>query len=231
MKTKLYVLIGCAAVFSVFFAACDNIPDEFSEVTYVPEPDPEPDSGSEALPTNAVDLGLSVAWGTQNLGASVNNPQGGYYCYGALSESETSCTIASSIINICNSKYDVARQTRGLGWRLPTKNELQELIDNCSWKAVTQNGVNGFRITGKNNNSIFIPISGYYNSKYASSTTDNEYAVIASGERYASYYGPYILRIFEKYDYSITRSVTKGEESYYRFPIRPVYDKTLLSNK
>ena len=46
---------------------------------------------------------------------------------------------------------------------MPTMKEFQELIDNCDWKWTTQNGENGYKVTGPNGNSIFLPAAGYRN--------------------------------------------------------------------
>lgn len=43
---------------------------------------------------------------------------------------------------------------------MPTKAELDELLNNCTWTWTTQNGVNGYKVTGPNGNSIFLPITG-----------------------------------------------------------------------
>ncbi len=55
---------------------------------------------------------------------------------------------------------DAARQALGGSWRMPTADEWQELIDNCTWTWTTQNGVNGRVVTGPNGNSIFLPAAG-----------------------------------------------------------------------
>ena len=59
---------------------------------------------------------------------------------------------------------DAAQVHWGGNWRMPTKEELQELIDSCQWERVTLNSVIGNKITGPNGNSIFIPAAGSYNS-------------------------------------------------------------------
>ena len=46
-------------------------------------------------------------------------------------------------------------------WRMPTNEELTELIENCTWTWTTQNGVKGYNVTAINNNSIFLPVTGY----------------------------------------------------------------------
>lgn len=57
---------------------------------------------------------------------------------------------------------DAARANWGGNWRMPTENEIQELLDNCVWSRTTINDVKGYEVTSKiNKKSIFIPASGY----------------------------------------------------------------------
>ena len=57
---------------------------------------------------------------------------------------------------------DTARVNWCGNWRMPTKAEQEELIRNCTWELITQNGVNGYKVTSKvNSNSIFLPLGGY----------------------------------------------------------------------
>lgn len=59
---------------------------------------------------------------------------------------------------------DAARSILKEGWRMPTMDEFQELIDNCSWTWKSINGINGYSVSG-NGNYIFLPASGFrYNS-------------------------------------------------------------------
>lgn len=117
-----------------------------------------------------VDLGLSVKWATCNVGASSPGDYGDYYAWGETStkssydedNSATYCKQMSSIAG--NATYDVARKKWGSPWRLPTKAEFDELIDNCTWTWTTQNGHNGYKVTSKRNgNSIFFPATGRRN--------------------------------------------------------------------
>ena len=59
---------------------------------------------------------------------------------------------------------DAARANMGGDWRMPTQDELQELVDNTTNEWITDyngTGVNGRKFTSKTNgNSIFIPASG-----------------------------------------------------------------------
>jgi hypothetical protein len=56
---------------------------------------------------------------------------------------------------------DVASVKWGGSWRMPTKEEIEELRDKCKCEGDVLNGVNGVRVTGPNGNSIFLPTAGY----------------------------------------------------------------------
>ena len=49
----------------------------------------------------------------------------------------------------------------GGNWRMPTKDEFQELLGNTTKEWTQVNGVNGFKFIGSNGNYIFIPAAGY----------------------------------------------------------------------
>ncbi|MBR6757335.1 MAG: protein kinase [Bacteroidaceae bacterium] len=115
-----------------------------------------------------VDLGLSVKWATCNIGASSPSDWGNYYAWGETTTKTTytyanSVTYDKNIGEICgDSEYDAARRNWGDSWRMPTKAELRELFNNCTWTWTTQGGHNGYRVTSKKNgNSIFLPAAGY----------------------------------------------------------------------
>ena len=125
-----------------------------------------------------VDLGLSVKWATCNVGATTPEKYGNYYAWGetstkekyydencstyelSISELQSQGYIDSNNGNL-TSQYDAATANWGGTWRMPTKAEQQELIDNCTWAWTTQNGVNGYKVKGPNGNSIFLPAAGY----------------------------------------------------------------------
>ena len=58
---------------------------------------------------------------------------------------------------------DVAHVAWGGSWRMPTQADFNELLDNCDWSWVTQNGVNGWKVTSRKDSSrsIFLPAAGY----------------------------------------------------------------------
>ncbi|MBR3846448.1 MAG: DUF1566 domain-containing protein [Alistipes sp.] len=111
-----------------------------------------------------------------------------------------------------SSQYDAARANWGGSWRLPTKAEFQELIDKCTWTWTSQGGHNGYKVTGKNGNSIFLPAAGWRggsslgageygdswsSTPYESDSQDAYYLRFLSGNRYvgrSSRYGGHTVR-------------------------------------
>ncbi len=114
-----------------------------------------------------VDLGLSVKWAICNVGGDSPFDYGNYYAWGEIRTKseyteENSVTYLKSMGNIeGNPEYDAARANWGSTWRLPTKNEIDELIDKCKWTWVTICGHRGYKVTGLNGNSIFLPAAGW----------------------------------------------------------------------
>lgn len=129
--------------------------------TGTPEPEPEPTTGY-ANGHAWVDLGLSVKWATCNVGASSPSEYGNYYAWGETSpKSEyfesNSSTYGQRVGDIGGTNRDAARVNWGGNWRLPTEEECKELVNNCTWTWTNS----GYRVTGPNGNSIFLPASGY----------------------------------------------------------------------
>lgn len=169
-----------------------------------------------------VDLGLSVKWATCNVGASSPSDYGMYYAWGQTS---TECELwefpkkpKRSIAG--KSSYDAARANWGGTWRIPTVDEFEELVKECTWTWTTQDGHNGYRVTGKNGKSIFLPAAGGFNfyggdasvrgsgehGYYWSATRNKKYILLAY---YLSFDNGYY-----DWDYFINRILS--------FTIRPV---------
>ena len=114
-----------------------------------------------------VDLGLSVLWATSNVGASSPSDYGDYYAWGETKTKSSYTEGNSKTYNVVmpdisgEPKYDAATANWGEGWRMPTDEELEELIDKCDWQWTTQGGHNGYKVTGPNGNSIFLPAAGW----------------------------------------------------------------------
>lgn len=114
-----------------------------------------------------VDLGLSVNWATCNVGADKPEDCGGYFAWGETTTKSDydSDTYTGTIVSQLPLDKDAAHVNFGGTWRMPTKTEYQELIDNCTWSLVDTNTARGYRITSKKkgyeNKSIFLPGGGY----------------------------------------------------------------------
>lgn len=91
------------------------------------------------------------------------------YCNGSSSTLTKYCNNSEMGDNGFTDSYttllpedDVAHVKWGGEWRMPTKVEFIEMMDNCDWEKTTQNGVNGYKITSRkdSNRSIFLPSVG-----------------------------------------------------------------------
>lgn len=99
-----------------------------------------PEGSIPSIYDYGVDLGLSVYWADHNLGANDYFEEGGRYGWGDVTgtyftKNEAMYPCADPPSDISGSEYDIVAKKWGNGWRLPTKEEMEELIDNChaSW--------------------------------------------------------------------------------------------------
>lgn len=171
-----------------------------------------------------VNMGLSVMWATVNVGATNPEDYGNYYAWGEVttktyytwssylwcngsSSSMTKYCTSSSYGTVDNKTTlepadDAAHVNWGGNWRMPTDAEWTELCTQCTWRWTTQNGVNGFRVSANNGNSIFLPAAGcrdgtdlydagsygYYWSSSLDTFSDCAYGVyFNSSSKYRSY--------------------------------------------
>lgn len=127
---------------------------------------PVPDRTAHfTAPDQPVDLGLSVKWAPCNLGGTTSSPSGEYFCWGETEVKRYSHRFnythydplndcyADLGNSICGTEYDPSTQCWGEDWRLPTAEEMQELIEKCTW---TRSGYDAI-VTGPNGNSIRLP--------------------------------------------------------------------------
>lgn len=115
--------------------------------------------------TKAIDLGLSVKWADCNVGAENPWDAGRYFLWGDPSGEKNATEIFSDVNeigDIVGTSKDIAKANLGGNWRMPTSDELKELEANCTWEIERRNDVPGFRVTGQNGASIFIPAIGGY---------------------------------------------------------------------
>ncbi|MBR4593880.1 MAG: hypothetical protein IKO33_04790 [Bacteroidaceae bacterium] len=156
-------------------------------------------SNNEKTTHDYVDLGLSVKWATCNVGADKPEDNGNLYAWGEteVKEQYTVRTSKWGSMPFSLKKYninseqgtvdnkttldledDVAHVTWGGNWRMPTREEMDELHDNCTWEWTAINGVNGYRVTSKKqgytDRSIFLPAAGYKaNGRYQYGSNGN----------------------------------------------------------
>ena len=134
------------------------------------------------LAPELIDLGLSVKWGTFNLGATKPEDIGSYYAWGETEpkpsfswSSYKWCTdkegtqfskyISSGVTSYTNLEKadDAAYVALGGKWRMPTVKEVEELVNNCTWTRTSVNGVVGYEgKSKKNGNTVFFPFTGMF---------------------------------------------------------------------
>ena len=112
---------------------------------------------------------------------------------------------------------DAATANLGSPWRMPTEVEIQELLDNCTWFWVTQDGVNGYQVDGPNGNAIFLPAAGWRSGSKLEEA-GNLCAVMSSSLYPASYRA---RTISGTSDDKISRSFTRRDLGRTVRPVRP----------
>ena len=143
------------------------------------------ESLEKGMSLGAVDLGLpsGTLWADRNVGADSPEDYGDYFAWGETSPKSTYnwstykwcrgsddtmtkyCTNSSfgtldkkTVLDI---KDDAANVNMGADWRMPTYDEQKELKSKCTWTWTSQKGTKGYKVTGPNGNSIFLPAAGY----------------------------------------------------------------------
>ena len=217
------LLFGSASVWAQYFMDVTTKDGErilipvadVNEVQIVNESDYHKPNG-EHNGYEYVDLGLSVMWATCNVGANSPEEGGDSFAWGEVTPKEE-YTIENYIFENAEYGYtkyvydsistyfddkitldkcdDAARYNMGGSWRMPTIDEIKELIQNTTFTNTTYKGVNGVRFFSKiNGNSIFLP-------SYVNKDGQNYYVYywsssLCSKENYGDggYYGAYALR-------------------------------------
>lgn len=184
-----------------------------------------------------VDLGLpsGIKWAKCDLGGTSPEKYGDIYAWGETwTKINYDYYYFTDIVEGQYTKYDsrdkrfflekeddVAYLRLGEGWRYPTWNEMQELIDNCTVTESTLNGVLGVMfISKKNNNYIFFRYYHYYSPLKRSYSWLWTSAVVESDPRKAK--SLYFERSNETGKIVVKRDDANRDS---RLPIRPVYVK------
>ena len=139
------------------------------------------DNPDEPTPGQVIDLGLSVKWAGWDVGSDSPEVPGDLYAWGETeTKSEYTSTNYIHFLNdnlggnfrttglYCNigndgdisgTQYDAAHVKWGGGWRMPTKEEAEELLSQCTKKYLTYKGQRGWLLTGPNGNKIFLGVT------------------------------------------------------------------------
>lgn len=147
--------------------------------------------GADSLVSHGfVDLGLpsGTLWAVCNVGAATPEDFGDYFSWGETSTKEIYswntyqygdfvdehfeltkyCSDPSfglhgfvDTLTVLEPVDDAARANWGSDWRMPTKEEWNELYRKTTCAGTTQHGVYGWLFTGRNGNSIFLPAAGF----------------------------------------------------------------------
>lgn len=183
-----------------------------------------------------VDLGLSVYWAGWNVGASSPEEYGDYFAWGeTVVKSDYTwdtykwkdgrrfsftkyCTDSEygDVDNkvVLDNSDDVACVKWGGEWRMPTVAEFRELYERCTFTQINYKGVVGYKFTGPNGNSIFLPNAGYYYNHYY----PVESAFYEGGRLYWS---KSLCKDHNSSGWSCTESSLRENA----LPVRPVCDK------
>lgn len=190
-----------------------------------------------------VDLGLSVKWASFNLGAKTPEGSGDYFSWGetapkssyswstyAYGQSKTG-PFSEYVLDpsfgtvdyktVLDLEDDAAHAIWGDAWRIPSKEEIQELRDNCIWTWTTINGVNGYKVSSSiTGNSIFLPAVGIMSgSKVQNAGTEGDYwsSSLYTAESCSSW-SPYFT----------SSAFSTGDcYRYFGLPVRPVYGEVV----
>ena len=135
-----------------------------------------------------VDLGLpsGTLWATRNVGANSPEDYGDYFAWGETAprgyygwNTYKWCNGSyTTLTKYCTNSYygyngftdgkteldpvdDAAYINWGPSWRMPSLEQIKELINNCTWQWTQRNGVNGHLFTGPNGNTMFLPAAGF----------------------------------------------------------------------
>ena len=194
-----------------------------------------------------VDLGLpsGTMWATCNVGADKPEDPGLLFQFGRTDgykygdennqfrvNDQNKQDIGSALIPLTTSgktynmgetlnlKDDAAHVHMGGKWRIPTKNELKELLDNTTYDVATINGVLGMLFTSNiNNKRLFVPFAGYwYNGSFGSAGSST---YVCSSQVHPSY----VNLAYRLFCHSSGFAYISDNSRSFAFSVRGVFNK------
>lgn len=209
-----------------------------------------------------VDLGTGVLWASKNIGASKETDNGNYYSWGetnskaryasqdytlTFNEDTKYTETVNGVIHL-KSAYDVAQTNWGNEWRMPTKKDIVNLVNECYWEYDSKlvgyyvyraqkdaNGrvimVNGKKVkdtTRPENERIFLPCAKYYNGDKLYSGSYGYYWSSTPADGIQQTQNPVSNVAQKAYCYKFATSAVEAGftqlERWYGMTVRPVHD-------
>ncbi len=204
-----------------------------------------------------IDLGLpsGTKWACCNVGADMPEADGSYFAWGETKEKEQyrydnyehysveGFGDAQDEVeeryrwrdlgeSISGTEFDAAYVNWGNSWWMPSKVQIEEMLDNCSYEPMMLNGVAGVQCTGPNGNSIFLPYTEIVEGNEKHGIASDEEGYYWSGDNYypedwelddgmsERMWGDYSSFFFV---YPEHGSYDKYMPRYYGATVRPVY--------
>lgn len=229
MRRLTDFLPAAAVCLAMLFSACTktpaDTPSDNKEEDTPSKPDETPGEDDPTITPEElqiVDLGLSVKWASKNLEAIAPADAGAKFAWAEINAKE-SFSWENYVWGDSMEKYnetdgkqtldpedDAATASLGGYWRMPSKQEWEELrsTSNCTWTWSEKDGISGYTVTSlRNGNSIFLPCAkGAQDASYWSASLS------ANAVRSA---------YFISMDAGTTSVLISARKSGY--PIRPVY--------
>lgn len=186
-----------------------------------------------------IDLGLSVMWANINVGATSETDCGTYFMWGDVAAHPSVTTddfsfgwatykwtgdggatftkYTGSDYTVLQSADDAATAHWGPAWRIPTKEEMAELLTlPRSWTDdYNGTGIAGYTFTG-NGNTIFIPAAGYRGNTIVSNRGTDGYC-------WTSTHDSENLKFANHLHFNSNAANVYGSYRYAGCTIRPVY--------
>ena len=158
------------------------------------------------VPNDCVDLGLAsgLLWAKYNIGTTEPTQLGNYYAWGETSTKKKYYSDNYKYFiwkgdylkriskyneedgkTVLDLEDDAARANLGVGYRIPTKADWEELLEDCKWEAVTTTLseiidpsqtkiIARWKVTGPNGNSIVLPMTGGFKADGWAVMPDND---------------------------------------------------------
>ena len=158
------------------------------------------------VPNDCVDLGLAsgVLWAKYNIGTTEPTQLGNYYAWGETSPKKKYYSDNYKYYKwkgddlnritkyneedgktVLDLEDDAARANLGVGYRIPTKADWEELLEDCKWEAVTTTLseiidpsqtkiIARWKVTGPNGNSIVLPMTSGFRADGWGVRPDND---------------------------------------------------------